>query len=200
MVSFCTHWKHVSLGLEQKQPPEVFYIKRCFEKFRNVFRKTPVQESLYNKVAGRPATLLKKRSLHDCFPVNFAKFLRTLFVQNTFKQLLLLERDLVWNDLISLWVITQAKSLKSVSLWKHQLQHSAIFEVDVPHYQRIRKNPVKYIWWSFSAKIISQKKSSIDVWQGSKYTCDYIFSFFLSNPALISPSKRLLKAESMFFQ
>ena len=60
-----------------------------------------MQESLFNKVAGRPATLLKKRPLHDCFPVNFAKFLRTLFVQNTFKQLLLLERDLVWNGLIT---------------------------------------------------------------------------------------------------
>ena len=33
-----------------------------------------------NKVAGlRPATLLKKRLWHTCFPVNFAKFLRTPF-------------------------------------------------------------------------------------------------------------------------
>ena len=36
------------------------------------------------KVAGlRPATLLKKRLWHSCFPVNFAKFLRTPFLQNT---------------------------------------------------------------------------------------------------------------------
>ena len=35
-----------------------------------------------NKVAGlRPATLLKKRLWHSCFPVNFAKFLRTPFLQ-----------------------------------------------------------------------------------------------------------------------
>ena len=35
----------------------------------------------FNKVAGlRPATLLKKRLLHSCFPVNFAKLLRTLFM------------------------------------------------------------------------------------------------------------------------
>ena len=31
----------------------------------------------------RPATLLKKRLWHSCFPVNFAKFLRTPFLQNT---------------------------------------------------------------------------------------------------------------------
>ena len=38
----------------------------------------------FNKVAGlRPATLLKKRLWHRCFPVNFAKFLRTPILQNT---------------------------------------------------------------------------------------------------------------------
>ena len=39
---------------------------------------------LYQSVASlRPATLLKKRLWHRCFPVNFAKFLRTPFFQNT---------------------------------------------------------------------------------------------------------------------
>ena len=37
----------------------------------------------------RLATLLKKRLWHRCFPVNFAKFLRTLFLQNTFGRLFL---------------------------------------------------------------------------------------------------------------
>ena len=32
----------------------------------------------------RPATLLKKRLWHRCFPVNFAKFSRTFFLQNLF--------------------------------------------------------------------------------------------------------------------
>ena len=37
-----------------------------------------------NKVAGlRPVTLLKERLWHRCFPVNFAKFLRTPFLRNT---------------------------------------------------------------------------------------------------------------------
>ena len=38
--------------------------------------------SLFNKVADlRPAILLKKRFWRRCFPVNFAKFLRTPFLQ-----------------------------------------------------------------------------------------------------------------------
>ena len=37
-------------------------------------------EPLFNIVAGlRPATFLKKRPWRGCFPVNFAKFLRTPF-------------------------------------------------------------------------------------------------------------------------
>ena len=47
---------------EQKQPPEVFCKKR-------------------------PATLLKERHWCRCFPVNFAKFLRSLFLQKTSGQL-----------------------------------------------------------------------------------------------------------------
>ena len=40
-------------------------------------------ESLFDKVAGLiPATLLKKRLQQRCFPMNFAKFLRTTFLQN----------------------------------------------------------------------------------------------------------------------
>ena len=37
----------------------------------------------------RPAILLKKRLSHRCFTVNFAKFLRTIFLQNTSKRLVL---------------------------------------------------------------------------------------------------------------
>ena len=48
------------------------------------------QRLFFYKVAGlRPATILKKRLWHRCFLVNFAKFLRTPFIQNTFWQLFL---------------------------------------------------------------------------------------------------------------
>ena len=47
----------------QEQPPEVFYKKRCSQRFRNIHRKTLLLESLFNKVAGfRPPTSLKKDS------------------------------------------------------------------------------------------------------------------------------------------
>ena len=36
----------------------------------------------------RPATLLKKRLWHRCFPVNFVNFLRTFLLQNTSEPLL----------------------------------------------------------------------------------------------------------------
>ena len=41
------------------------------------------------KICLRLATLLKKRLCHKCFPVNFVKFLRTPFLQNTSGRLLL---------------------------------------------------------------------------------------------------------------
>ena len=36
----------------------------------------------------RPATLLKKRLRHKCFPVNFTKFVRATFLQDTSERLL----------------------------------------------------------------------------------------------------------------
>ena len=53
----------------QKQPPEVFYKKRCLQKFRKIHRKTPVPE--------------KQRLWNRCFPVNFAIFPRPPLLQNT---------------------------------------------------------------------------------------------------------------------
>ena len=38
----------------------------------------------------RPVTLFKKRLWQKCFPVNFAKFLRAPFLQNTSGRVLLL--------------------------------------------------------------------------------------------------------------
>ena len=53
-------------------------VLRNFAKFTG---KHLCQRLFFNKVAGlRPATLLKKSLWHRCFPVNFAKFLRTPFL------------------------------------------------------------------------------------------------------------------------
>ena len=73
---------------------------RNFAKFTG---KHLCQSLFFNKVAGltpgtgdsgtggflKPATLLKKRLWHRCFPVNFAKFLRTPILTNHLRQLLL---------------------------------------------------------------------------------------------------------------
>ena len=62
-------------------------IPRNFSKFAG---KHLCQSLFINKVAGLTrTTLLKKRLWHRCFPVNFAKFLRTPFLQNTSGRLLL---------------------------------------------------------------------------------------------------------------
>ena len=55
------------------------FVKKVLLKNFSKFTGKHLSQSLYfNKVARRrPATLLKKRLWHRCFPVNFAKSLRT---------------------------------------------------------------------------------------------------------------------------
>ena len=64
----------------EKQPSEVFCKKGIL---RNLAKFTG-KHLFFNKVAG-----LKKRLWHRCFPVNFARFLSTPFLQNTLRRLLL---------------------------------------------------------------------------------------------------------------
>ena len=68
----------------KKQPPVGFSKKGVFKKFHKIHLKTPMLKSYFNRVSGlRAVTLLKKRFQHRCFQVNFMKFLRTPFLQNT---------------------------------------------------------------------------------------------------------------------
>ena len=52
----------------------------------------------------RPATLLKKRLWHRCFPVYFSKFLRTLFLQSTSRLLLIIhiKKTFIFTNFIDL--------------------------------------------------------------------------------------------------
>ena len=53
--------------------------------------KHQCQSLFFNKVSGlSPATLLKKRLCHSCFPVNFVKFLRAPSLQKNERLLLYL--------------------------------------------------------------------------------------------------------------
>ena len=64
----------------QKHPPVVFYKKSALRNLAQFTGKHLCQSLFFNKVAGlSPATLLKKNLCHRCFPVNFAKILRTPF-------------------------------------------------------------------------------------------------------------------------
>ena len=71
-------------------------MKKVFLKnFAKYTGKHLCQSLFSNKVATlRPATLLKKRLWHSCFHVNFAKFQRTIFSQNTSGRLPL--NDVKW--------------------------------------------------------------------------------------------------------
>ena len=63
---------------------KVFCEKGVLENFPKFTGKHLRQSHYFNKFGGLwPTTLLKKRLWYRCFPVNFAKFLRTTFLQNT---------------------------------------------------------------------------------------------------------------------
>ena len=72
----------VKFGHDQKQPPEVFCKKVVLKNYTKFTKKHLCQSLFFNKVAG--LTLW-----HRCFSVNFAKFLRTPYLQNTSGRLLL---------------------------------------------------------------------------------------------------------------
>ena len=78
------------LDVPTEQSPEVFYKKGVLKNFAKFTGKHLCQSLSFNKVAGLwHATLLKKRLWDRRFPVNFAKFLITPFLQNTSGRLLL---------------------------------------------------------------------------------------------------------------
>ena len=84
MISWFVHKYFVRHCRLRSSRPEVFCKKgflRNFAKFTGTYL---CQCLFFNVVAGlRTATLLKKGFWKRCFPVNFAKFLRNLFSQNT---------------------------------------------------------------------------------------------------------------------
>ena len=58
---------------------EIGVLKVC-----NIYRKRPVLESLFSKVASMEAyKFIKKRLQHGCFPVNIANFLRKFYLKYT---------------------------------------------------------------------------------------------------------------------
>ena len=65
-------------------------MKHVFRRKISQISKTPVLEPIFYKVANFQAcSFIKKRLLHRCFLVKFAKFLRTAILKNSCERLLL---------------------------------------------------------------------------------------------------------------
>ena len=73
----------------QKQPPEVFYKKDAYQNFVKYTQKHLYQSFFFIKVGGLRSATLLKRLWHKCFPVNFVKFSKKPFLENTSGRLLL---------------------------------------------------------------------------------------------------------------
>ena len=69
---------------------EVFCKKGVLRNFEKLTGKHLCLSLLFNKVAGlKTVTLLKKKFWYKCFPVNFSKFLKTPFITEHLRWLLL---------------------------------------------------------------------------------------------------------------
>ena len=86
--------------------PDEFCLKGFFKVFfLKIHRKTPVLQSVFNKLAGlRPATLLKRDSDTGVYQRNFEKCLRAPVLQNTSPWLLLIYTlsKILFNRIIAL--------------------------------------------------------------------------------------------------
>ena len=69
-----------TLAKVRRSRPDVLHKKGVLKNFTKFTGKHLCQSFFFNKVAGRPAALLKKRPWHRCFPVNCVKILRTSFL------------------------------------------------------------------------------------------------------------------------
>ena len=90
-IEIITRKHKLKVPLVKKQLPEVSYKKVFLRNSQNSQKNTCVRVSFFNKVMRlRPASLFKKRLWHKCCPVNFVKFSRITFSQNTSGRLLFL--------------------------------------------------------------------------------------------------------------
>ena len=79
---FALLYPSIASPTSRSSRPEVFCKKGALRNFAKFLGKHLCQSLM-------PATLIKKRLWHRCFPVNFAKFLRTPFLTEHLQWLLL---------------------------------------------------------------------------------------------------------------
>ena len=101
----------------------MFCKKRVLRNFTKYTGKHLCKSLFFNEVSGlRPATLLKTRLLHRCFPVNFVKFLRTPILTKHLRWLLI-KRFLIYQNIFPIFPIT-TKTTSSSSTFPLTQQHT----------------------------------------------------------------------------
>lgn len=102
----------VKMQLNQKVVVRRCCAKRCSQKTCNILKKTNVVESRFNEVHSQlPTTLLIKRFRRNFFPLNFAKIIRTHFLQNAIRRLLQIDLSFNFFQILSLLIYTQRVGL-----------------------------------------------------------------------------------------
>ena len=82
---------HESISYFMKWPWNCISWNALKEKFHSVSFLLEILQNLQENTCSIVSFLIKRKLWHKCFPLNFAKFLRTLFLQNTSGRLLLNE-------------------------------------------------------------------------------------------------------------
>ena len=120
-------------------------VKNIFLEISPKFTGKHLCQSLFlNKVAGlRPATLLKKRLLHKCFPVNSAKFLITPFPTEHLRWLLLEVLNTSLEGVFRI-VLKSFETFKKIygsaansNLWNGQSRETKIWPKELPLLRRL---------------------------------------------------------------
>ena len=111
---------------------------RRFQNYRSSHRRCSVIKGALRNFAKFTGKHLCQRLWHRCFPVNFAKFLRTPFLQNTSDRLLL-EQFLLENSMFFVRVDSNSENLYTFLLHKQDLETSKnLFKI---------QNKTPYLVW-----------------------------------------------------
>ena len=134
-------------------------VLRNFTKFTGTYLR---QSLFFNKVAGlRPTTLLKKRLLHRCLPVNFNNFLRTAR-GDCFSRLTTVPLTDSYHQFYS-WLV-------NIMLWKFDTSWKVYTNADLKISSNVRV-PMKIIPWNLAfliagiLELFTRKVCSIFVYE-----------------------------------
>ena len=138
--------------------------------FGRIYRSSYQRCSMKKAVLRNSLKFLKKRAWHRCFPVNFKKFLRTPFLQNTTGRLLLhlLKKSLMVNfisctalvsDKVAIldWIRkdTEYLTVFSPNAWKCE-KNVDQNNSEYGHFLRSAKDKeMRYFWLNFSISLFS---------------------------------------------